>query len=121
MKITDPIFPPVDDEMTETAFNALNSSGNQLSSETFWDQYHEKTKRDWFMDYNTVATYLEEHTDINNPDRSNNLAILDLGCGTSTLASMMLFKYKSTSKFRLIKHFLVESTITARFKRFIEI
>jgi len=95
MKITDPVFPPVDEEMTENAFDALNSAGNQLSSETFWDQYHEKNKRDWFMDYNTVATYLEEHTDIKNPDRSNKLAILDLGCGTSTLASMMLFKYKN--------------------------
>ena len=95
MKITDPVFPPVDQEQTEKIFNQSNSAGNQLASETFWDDYHEKNKRDWFMDYNTVATYLEEHTEISNVDRSKKLSILDLGCGTSTLASMMLFKYKS--------------------------
>ena len=94
MKITDPVFPPVDQELTEKIFNQSNSAGNQLASETFWDDYHEKNKRDWFMDYNTVSTYLEEHTEISNVDRSKKLSILDLGCGTSTLASMMLFKYK---------------------------
>ena len=92
--ITDPLFPPVDDELTKTSFKNEHKTSS-LASEDFWDEYHVKQKRDWYLHHNAMSTYMEEHTNIISPDRTDRLVMLDLGCGTSTLSSMMIYKYKS--------------------------
>jgi len=64
-----------------------------LADEQFWDNYHKDKNRDWFLNHTLMGEYLAEHTVLGG-ERSGRLCILDLGCGTSTLSTMLMYKYK---------------------------
>jgi hypothetical protein len=82
-----------------------------LAKEEFWDKYHGTQTKDWFLNHANSTTYLKEHTEIANTERTEKLVIMDLGCGTSTLAAMLLYNYKSKKAYVITKPLEAQSMV----------
>jgi len=83
------------------AVNSNEMSLTKLAKLTFWEEFHQNGKNDWFLDHTQVFQILKEdvrlmpHLDESAP--SKKLNIIDLGCGTSAVGSVLVAKFKNVN------------------------
>jgi len=94
----------VSEEKTrEIAVNSNEMSLTKLARLSFWENFHQTGKNDWFLTHTQVFDVLKEEKGLANhlsyskedslvsPER---LAIVDIGCGTSAVGSVLAVKLK---------------------------
>lgn len=87
----------------EIAVNSNEMSLTKLARLSFWENFHQTGKNDWFLTHTQVFDVLKEEKALANhlsyskedslvsPER---LAIVDIGCGTSAVGSVLAVKLK---------------------------
>ena len=87
----------------EMAVNSNEMSLTKLARLSFWESFHQTGKNDWFLTHAQVFDVLKDEPELSNylsytkEDSSKNLerlAIVDIGCGTSAVGSVLAVKLK---------------------------
>ena len=99
MEILDPLVAKVDPEKSYFHSKNPTEAAPDLAKNSFWESFHKKGQKDWFIETKDVVKELLEEEALKSrfgseAMHSTKITVLDLGCGTSTLGATLAAKFK---------------------------
>ena len=99
IEILDPVILEVDSEKSHFKSKNPTETAPDLAKNSFWESFHKKGQKDWFIETKDVVKQLLEEDELN--ERFGNaeippkkITVMDIGCGTSTLGATLAAKFK---------------------------
>lgn len=99
IEILDPVILEVDSEKSHFKSKHPTETAPDLAKNSFWESFHKKGQKDWFIETKDVVKQLLEEDELN--ERFGNaeippkkITVMDIGCGTSTLGATLAAKFK---------------------------
>jgi len=100
IEILGPVISKVDPEKTHFKSKNPTETAPDLAKNSFWESFHKKGQKDWFIETKDVVKQLLDEDELSNrfgnkEIPSEKITVMDIGCGTSTLGATLAAKFKS--------------------------